>query len=70
MPGFGVEEGGRLQVEGCGDSLRVGREERATGREVVAWVPGSRVDACASLSLSLRTLSPSIVWRLRDAKSA
>lgn len=57
MPGFGAEGGGRLQVEGCGDSLRVGREARATGREVVVWVLGCRVDACASLSPSLRTLS-------------
>lgn len=61
MPGSGVEEGGRLQVEGPGNSLRVGREERAAGWKVVAWVPGSRVGACASLSVSLRTLSPSTV---------
>lgn len=61
MPGSGVAEAGRLQVEDRGNSLRVGREKRAVGREVVAWVPGSRVDACVSLSISLRTPSPSIV---------
>lgn len=55
MPGSGMAEARRLQVEDRGNSLRVGRKEKAMGKEVVAWVPGSRVDACVSLSISLRT---------------
>lgn len=62
MPGSGVAEAGRLQVEDRENSLRVG-EERAVGRGGGCLGPGlgARVDACVSLSISLRTPSPSIV---------
>lgn len=49
MPGSGVAEAGRLQVEDRENSLRVG-EERAVGRGGGCLGPGlgARVDACVS----------------------